>query len=222
MKMLKQLTNCAHHFNTGAKLMLVALGALGVQGAYAQNTPLQEMVITATREDAQLGDVPASVSVISQDSIQLGQPQLSLAESINGIPGLFAQNQSNFAQDLRVSIRGAGSRASFGIRGIQIYLDGIPATTTDGQGGVDDIDLGSAQRIEVIRGPASALYGSSSGGVINLTSEKGPETPFVQVSATRGAFDMGKYQLKTGGRAGEVNYMINLSRLDMEGYRDNA
>lgn len=220
--MLKQLTNCAHHFNTGAKLMLVALGALGVQGAYAQNTPLQEMVITATRQDAQLGDVPASVSVISQDSIQLGQPQLSLAESINGIPGLFAQNQSNFAQDLRVSIRGAGSRASFGIRGIQIYLDGIPATTTDGQGGVDDIDLGSAQRIEVIRGPASALYGSSSGGVINLTSEKGPETPFVQVSATRGAFDMGKYQLKTGGRAGEVNYMINLSRLDMEGYRDNA
>lgn len=220
--MLEQLSNYSCQLKTHTKLILIALGALSAQGIHAQNTPIQEMVITATRQDAQLGKVPASVSVIDRDSIQLGQPQLSLAESINGIPGLFAQNQSNFAQDLRVSIRGAGSRANFGIRGIQIYIDGIPATTTDGQGGVDDIDLGSAQRIEVIRGPASALYGSSSGGVINLMTEKGPDTPFVQLSATWGAYDMGKYQLKAGGRAGEVNYLINLSRLDMEGYRDNS
>lgn len=220
--MLKQLANGNLHLNTSVKLALVTLGAMSFQGAYAQNTPIQEMVITATRQDAQLGNVPASVSVIDQDSIQLGQPQLSLAESISSIPGLFAQNQTNYAQDLRVSIRGAGSRASFGIRGIQIYIDGIPATTTDGQGGVDDIDLGSTQRVEVIRGPASALYGSSSGGVINLMSEKGPETPFVQFSATRGAYDMGKYQFKAGGRAGDVNYMFNVSRLDYEGYRDNA
>lgn len=222
MKMLNQLSNRTNYLKTTTRLILIGLGVLGAQGAYAQNTPLQEMVITATRQDQQLRNVPASVSVIQQDDIQLGQPQLSLAESINGIPGLFAQNQSNFAQDLRVSIRGAGSRANFGIRGIQIYIDGIPATTTDGQGGVDDIDLGSAQRVEVIRGPASALYGSSSGGVINLMTEKGPETPFVQFSATRGAYDLGKYQFKAGGRAGDVNYLINLSRLNLEGYRDNA
>lgn len=220
--MLRRLVDSADHLKTTSKLTIIALGLLSAGEMVAQNTPLQEMVITTTRQDAQLGTVPASVSVIGQDSIQLGQPQLSLAESINGIPGLFAQNQSNFAQDLRVSIRGAGSRASFGIRGIQIYIDGIPATTTDGQGGVDDIDLGSAQRVEVIRGPASALYGSSSGGVISLISEKGPDTPFVQFSATRGAFDMGKYQFKAGGRAGDVNYLVNLSRLDLEGYRDNA
>jgi iron complex outermembrane recepter protein len=206
-------------------LQHLLLGSMALTTAlpgFAQDGPLQEMVITATRQEQELRNIPASVSVISRDDIQLGQQQLSLAETLGQVPGLFAQNQYNFTQDLRVSIRGAGSRASFGIRGIQIYIDGIPATTTDGQGGVDDVDLGSAERVEVIRGPVSSLYGSASGGVINIMTEAGPDQPFVEISTSQGEYQASKYQLKTGGQTGDLNYLVNVSRLTLDGYRDNS
>ena len=185
-------------------------------------TLMEEMVVIGSRGEKELGMVPAAVSSVGQDDIQLARQQLGLDESLNRVPGLFMQNRYNFAQDLRVSIRGAGTRASFGIRGIKIYIDDLPVTMTDGQGGVDDIDLGSAQRIEVMRGPASSLYGSSSGGVISIYTEDGPETPFAEAAATVGEFDMQKFQFKTGGQYGKFNYLVNASHLSMEGYRDHS
>lgn len=185
-------------------------------------TLLDEIVVVGSRGEKELGKVPAAVSAVSRDEIQLGRQQLGLDESLNRVPGLFMQNRYNFAQDLRVSIRGAGTRASFGIRGIKVYIDDLPVTVTDGQGGVDDIDLGSAQRIEVMRGPASSLYGSSSGGVIDIYTEDGPETPFAEAAATLGEFDMQKFQIKTGGQYGKLNYLVNASHLSLEGYRDHA
>ena len=211
-------------FLSGFRMPLAAavLALASAMPAAAADKNLEEIVVTATRTERSLTDVPMSVSVVGQQEIQQGQQLLGLDESLNRVPGLFMQDRYNFAQDLRIAIRGAGSRANFGIRGIKIYIDGIPATTTDGQGGVDDIDLGSVKRVEVIRGPASSLYGSSAGGVISIYSEDGPETPFVSAAATMGQYNMKKYQIKTGGQYDKLNYMVNFSQLNLDGYRDNA
>ncbi len=131
-------------------------------------------------------------------------------------------NRYNFAQDLRASIRGFGSRSSFGIRGIKIIVDGIPETLPDGQGSVDGIDLGSASRITVIRGPASSLYGNASGGAILIESEKGPVRPFANARTSVGDFGFNNTQLKTGGESGRLNYLVNLSDTSTDGYREHS
>ena len=143
------------------------------QAPAANETPLEEIVVTATLLSRTLENVPAAVSVVTEDDIQLARQQLGLDESLSRVPGLFMQNRYNFAQDLRLSIRGFGARGQFGIRGVKVLVDGIPETLPDGLGSVDSIDLGATSQIEVIRGPSSALYGNASGGVISLTSEGG-------------------------------------------------
>src|ERR1700712_1187487 len=102
-------------------------------------------------------------------------------------PGIALQNRQNYAQDLQLSIRGFGARSTFGIRGIRIYVDGIPATQPDGQGQLTNIDLGSVDRIEVLRGPFSALYGNSSGGVIQVFTEDAARRPALPPSLPGGA-----------------------------------
>ncbi|MBV1907401.1 MAG: TonB-dependent receptor [Pseudomonadales bacterium] len=186
----------------------------------SSSTTIEELTVYSTRGKKYLREVPAAISVIDKNSIQRGRQQLGLDESLNAVPGVFSQNRYNYAQDLRIAIRGFGARANFGIRGIRIYSDGIPATLADGQSGVDDIDLGSTERIEVIRGPSSSLYGASSGGVINLYSEEGPEIPFIEARVTLGEYGMQNYQIKTGGQSGKLNYLANISHFKYEGYRD--
>ncbi len=183
---------------------------------------LEEVRVVATRTDRSVRNIPAAVSVIEQADIQRGRQLLGLDESLNRVPGVFAQNRYNFAQDLRLAIRGFGARANFGIRGLKIYGDGIPATTADGQSGVDDIDLGSLERIEVLRGPSAALYGAASGGVVNLVTEDGGETPNLQTSVIVGEDGQRNFRVKTGGQNGALNYLMSLSDLTYEGYRDNA
>jgi iron complex outermembrane receptor protein len=183
---------------------------------------LQPMVVTAPRVATPLTEVPAAISVIDRHDIQEGQPTIGLDEALVRVPGVFAQNRFNFAQDLRLSIRGFGARAAFGIRGIKILVDGIPETLPDGQSQVDSLDLGSAQRIEVLRGPVSALYGNASGGVINVVTEDGPTHPFVEARTTHGAFGLWKMQLKSGGQTGPLNYLFNVSRLELSGFRDQS
>ena len=183
---------------------------------------MEEITVRATRVEKPLLKVPAAVSVVDKDDIQTGQQQIGLDESLTKIPGLFMQNRFNFAQDLRISIRGFGARAGFGIRGIKILVDDIPATLPDGQGQVDSIDLGSAQTIEVIRGPASSLYGNAAGGVISITSETGPQEPFAEARSSFGDFGFQKHQIKTGGQRGSFNYLLNLSHLRLDGYRDHS
>jgi len=183
---------------------------------------LEEIVVTATRIPTDLVSLPFAVGSVGQDAIQRGRQQLGLDEALVAVPGLFFQNRYNFAQDLRIAIRGFGARANFGIRGIRIFADDIPLTLPDGQGSVDAIDLGSAQQIDVIRGPFSAVYGSASGGVINIRTEDGPETPFVAARLNLGSYDYRQGQLKAGGRAGKLNWLANLSTTRLDGYRDHA
>jgi len=183
---------------------------------------LDEIVVTATRIESTIRDAARSVSVVTKDRIQNGTQQLALDEALSGIPGLYMQNRYNFAQDLRISLRGFGARSSFGIRGVRVFVDGIPETLPDGQAQLDSIDLGSASRIEVLRGPASSLFGNASGGVISVESELGDSPPFLQGTVAAGDYAFQKYQLKAGGRSDSVDYMISGSRQELDGYREHS
>jgi len=185
-------------------------------------TPPDEIIVTATRIPTTLDRIPAAVSVVGQDDIQLGRQQLGLDESLTRVPGLFMQNRYNFAQDLRVSIRGFGARANFGIRGVKILIDGIPETLPDGLGSVDSIDLGATSQIEVLRGPSSSLYGNASGGVIAVTSEIAPEQAFTDVRLSAGEYGFQKLQVKTGGRTDKIGYLVSLSDSEVDGYRQHS
>jgi len=183
---------------------------------------LGDITVQSTRVEESQYKVPAAIGVVDRDDIQLGRQQLGLDESLVKIPGIFAMNRYNSAQDLRISIRGFGARAPFGIRGVKIFADGIPSTLADGStSAVSDIDIGSAQRIEVLRGPASSLYGSASGGAINIYTEDGPETPFVEGRLSIGEYSYDKEQIKAGGQSGKLNYLVNFSRTEMDGFRDH-
>ena len=193
------------------------------QAAEEQVEELGDITVQATRVDKSLYEIPASVGFVNKDDIQYGKQQLGLDESLNKIPGLFMPNRYNFNQDLSISIRGFGNRATFGIRGVKIYVDGIPNTLPDGQGGIDSIDIGSTDHIEVIRGPSSSLYGSSAGGVINLYTEDGPvDAPFVESRVTTGSYGYSLLQVKGGGQKDALNYFVSAQRLGYEGYRDHS
>ena len=183
---------------------------------------LDEIEVTATRLDSTLLRSSRSVSVVGKDEIQNATQLLAMDEVLAGIPGLYMQNRYNFSQDLRVSLRGFGARSAFGIRGIKVIVDGIPETLPDGQAGVDSIDLGSASRIEVIRGPSSSNFGNASGGVIAIETETGSDPGFVQTTIATGDLGYSKYQLKSGGKTENMNYLINFSKQELDGYREHS
>ena len=213
---------------TGLSIILIITGSflpvlLNAQNNQQSSTSAMEtVVVEATRMSRPLGQVPTAVTVVNQNDIQFGRQQLALDEVLNRVPGVFMQNRYNYAQDLRISIRGFGARAAFGIRGIKILVDGIPETLPDGTGQVDSIDLGATRSIEVIRGPSSSLYGNASGGVINITSEEGPETPYVSTRISGGDYGFQKVQLKTGGQTDFLNYFLSFSDMEIGGYREHS
>jgi iron complex outermembrane receptor protein len=180
------------------------------------------VVVVGTRLSEQPFDVPASVDRIGAEQIRGDRLQVNISESLGPVPGLTARDRQNYAQDVQVSIRGFGARASFGIRGVRLYVDGIPATLPDGQGQVSHIDLGSAQRIEVLRGPFSALYGNSSGGVIEVTTQEGSGPPTVGLGAAAGSDGVLRTNLQALGGAGDFGYTANLSHFETDGYREHS
>jgi len=205
-------------------MAILLLGFVLCSTAFAQSTAgeLEEVIVSATRIPTDWLKLPLAASQIDAKQIHAARQALGLDESLAIVPGLFFQNRYNFAQDLRVSIRGFGARANFGIRGIKIYADDIPQTMPDGQGNVDSIDLGSAERIDVIRGPVSAIYGASSGGVIQIYTEDGPDRPTLSANASLGAYGYQRAQLKGGGQFGDWNALVNVSGTELDGYRDQS
>ena len=183
---------------------------------------LEPAVVKATKLEASPLEIPAAVSVVDQRMIQTGSAQLSINESLQTVPGVFVLNPFNYAQDSRIAIRGFGARSDFGIRGVRLIVDGIPATLPDGQAGVDGIDLGSAQSIELLRGSAASIYGPASGGVIRIESESAPEGVFVEPRITVGEYGLQKTQLKSGWGNGPWNLILSGSALDLDGYRENS
>ena len=198
----------------------VLLGAgASCRGALADTAELSAIVVTATRVAQSSVDLPVSVDRVDRRAIAEGQLQVNLSESLIAVPGVSVQSRQNYAQDLQLSVRGFGARSSFGVRGIRLYSDGIPGTMPDGQGQFSQFDLGSAGHIEVLRGPFSALYGNSSGGVIAIFTEDAKPGYLLDGTAEYGTFNTQRYALKTEGDDGAVNYVVDAAHFQTDGYR---
>jgi len=188
----------------------------------------QTLIVSATPQTVSELDTPAAVSVVNGEEMRHAAPRINLSESLTGVPGLQIQNRQNYAQDLQLSMRGFGSRSTYGVRGIRMYVDGIPATMPDGQGQTSNIDLNSVESVEVLRGPFSALYGNASGGVVNVTTETGQQPTTIEASSYYGSYGSWRYGLKATGatgdgtQAGDVDYTVSSTRFITSGYRDHS
>ena len=212
--LLAPAPDAAHTHSVVFSLAVAVGAAVGWSGvAAAQSPPIADIVVTARRVASDTFDVPASVDRVDRDAITAGRQQVNLSESVGGVPGLVARDRQNYAQDVQVSVRGFGARASFGIRGVRVYVDGIPATLPDGQGQLTNIDLNSTDRIEVLRGPFSALYGNSSGGVIQTFTETGAGAPTLTFGATAGSYGLQKPSVKIVGGTDALGYVASYSRV---------
>jgi iron complex outermembrane receptor protein len=194
--------------------------------ASAQDTqkapPAGSMVVTATRTEKPVYDIPAAIDVVGGEELRVHRANVDLSEGVGKIPGLVVNNRYNYAQDLQVSSRGFGARAAFGVRGVRLLQDGIPLTMPDGQGQTALFDLDGANRIEVLRGPFAALYGNSSGGVIHLLSAT--ESKPAQIQANASNTDEGTWRgaMRFSGALGSSDFAGNLSRFDTDGFRDHS
>ena len=214
------------HLARCISLALPALTALLMPcKGFAQSTAattLSPVVVTATRTEAAAFDVPASIDRIDADAIRDARLQVNISESLGSVPGLLARDRQNYAQDVQISVRGFGARSTFGVRGVRLYVDGIPATLPDGQGQISNVDLGSAGRIEVLRGPFSALYGNSAGGVIQVFTEDGSGPPTVGFGVAAGSDGALRLSTKVAGSQGAFGYVGSISRFTSDGYRDHS
>ncbi len=187
---------------------------------------LPEINVTRTAEPLQR--VPYSVGVVDRTEIQRGQQTVGLDEALNNLPGVVVANRYNFSLDQRISIRGAGSRSNFGVRGLKILLDGVPQTLPDGQSQLTNIDFANIDRAEVLRGASSSLYGNASGGVVAFSSEPAAPGPFAQRVRIQGGTgerdtdNFYKWQSWTSGRSGNVSGTLSLSQFKVDGFRQHS
>jgi iron complex outermembrane recepter protein len=200
--------------------IMVTTITMGQRDSTVWQKTLNEVNVNASRLETNERQTPLAITVLNKYRLQTGQQMMSLYESLGTVAGVFAQNPDNFAQDVRISIRGFGARAAFGIRGIKILVDGIPESTPDGQVKVGGIDMGFVGKMEVIRGPASGLWGNASGGVIAFSTEDAPPKPFAEVAASAGSYGFQRYQLKTGQQIGKFQYLFSMAKMQSTGYRD--
>ena len=199
---------------------LATLGVISVFPVAAQT--LGEVVVSASRSEQKSFDAPASVQSVARETIQSGGPQVNLSESLTRVPGLTILDRQNYAQDLQVSIRGFGARSAFGIRGLRLLIDGIPATTPDGQGQGSSISLTSTDHIEVLRGPMALLYGNSSGGVIQAFSKAAPKEAEVDYQYYVGSYGLHRADYQFGDTVGAVGIVADYSTMTIDGYRANS
>src|SRR5688572_1517137 len=211
---------------TKARRAAVLAASLGPSCLLAQEAPAPEVrtevVVTATRLPRAGLDIPAAIDVVDTRAIREDKPQVNLSEVINRFPGIVVQNRQNYAQDLQISSRGFGGRATFGVRGVRLIADGIPATMPDGQGQAATFSHSSAERIEVLRGPFASLYGNASGGVVQIFTADGPPEPAVTLSVFAGNDGMRKAGLQLGGTSKGLNYIVDASRFETDGYREHS
>ena len=180
------------------------------------------VVVSASRVEHTSFDLPASIDVIDAARIRDGQMRVNASEALSAVPGLVAQNRQNYAQDLQISSRGFGARSAFGVRGVRLISDGVPASMPDGQGQPSAFNLDMAERIEVLRGPFSAIYGNHSGGVIQLFTRDGKGRPTLELNLAGGSDGARKRDLNAQGSSGGVGYVLDASRFETDGYRAHS
>ncbi len=215
----------SHPFRLNAIASLFAAGSAALApAARATDTPplIDVVVVSASRIEHNSFDLPASIDLIDAARIRDGQMRVNASEALASVPGLVAQNRQNYAQDLQISSRGFGARSAFGVRGVRLISDGVPASMPDGQGQPSAFNLDMAERIEVLRGPFSAIYGNHSGGVIQLFTRDGQGRPTIELNLSGGSYGTRKADLSAQGSSGALGYVIDASRFETDGYRDHS
>ncbi len=213
----------------------IAVSLLCAFGAQAQSTTpsaadagaLSPVVVSAERGSSGLWRSATSVDVVEGEELREGQAQVNLSESLGRVPGLVIRNRQNYAQDLQISVRGYGARATFGVRGVRLFVDGIPASAPDGSGQAANFPLGSADRVEVVRGPMAALYGSSSGGALLLYTEDGQRPAQWRTGLVAGSDGLWRLSTQATGQTGTAqepgwSYAVDLSRFETDGTRPQS
>lgn len=215
-----------------ARAMLAASAALASPPGLAQAAPdagasttavsqvMSPVIITGSRVEASAFDVPYSVEGVDVGSTSAESLRVNVSEVLSGVPGVVVQNRQNYAQDLQISVRGFGARAAFGVRGVKLIADGIPATNPDGQGQAATFNLDTAERIEVLRGPFATIYGNHAGGVIQLFSRDGKGAPRLRAGLLGGQHGTLKYDLGAEGEVNGVGYVLDASHFETDGERD--
>ncbi len=212
--------------HTPFKQALLTAVILQTMHAYAETTEYKLPIITvqAVHTDSELLSTSASIQKVQAATVQ-NNANVNLSEVLQGVAGLQINNRENYAQDLQISMRGFGARSTFGVRGIRMYVDGIPATMPDGQGQSSNIDLNSLDHIEVLTGPFSSLYGNSSGGTILAESKEGQGKDSIQVGLNAGSHHKQQANIQLQGGSEQANqpaYVISSSYFDTDGFRDHS
>ncbi|MDP3873556.1 MAG: TonB-dependent receptor [Methyloversatilis sp.] len=200
--------------------LALALALIGQCASAEELKIAPTVVITGTRVEQNSFDLPMAIDSIDKATIQEQRGTVNLSEVINRVPGVASAGKENYTQEQSLTIRGFGARSAFGVRGVKLIADGIPASTPDGQGGTGLFDLASASRIEVLRGPFSALYGNHSGGVVQIFTEDGPDRFTVTPSFQFGSYGTQRSGVKFGDTVGNFNYTASVSDFRTDGYRD--
>ena len=206
-------------------LSVLAAAATAALSCHAQtSTPsqLDPVVISAERLRQNSFDVPAAISAVSRETIESAGPQVNLSEVLNRVPGITALNRQNFSQDLQMSIRGFGARSTFGIRGVRLIVDGIPATMPDGQGQASNISLSSAGRVEVLRGPLAQLYGNAAGGVVQVFTEDDAAVPTASTSLSLDRYNAWKLGAKFSTSTPGYGLTVDASQFQTDGSRPHS
>jgi iron complex outermembrane recepter protein len=187
---------------------------------------LERLVVTGTRTEREVGNIVAAVTIVDGETVRQGKG-INLEESLRRVPGMTVQDELGTGHRTRIIVRGTGTRANgsggAGVRGVRVMVDGIPKNNAGGSAqDMTNIDLESVGRIEVLKGPSSALYGNQSGGVVNLVTRAPSPTPVLTFRQTVGAYGLFREHLSYGGQKGDLSYMMSAFRTDQEGFREHS
>lgn len=180
-------------------------------------------LVNATRSQRPAIDLSYALSVVEADTLGAPRPALSLEEVLRVVPGISVDNRHNLSQGDRISARGLGVRSAFGVRGIKVVLDGIPLTTADGQTQLNNLDIGSIGRIEILRGPNAALYGNASGGLLSIRTRQ-PTGAALRLAPRLlwGSDGLQRLQIQASGSGRSHHYAVGVHRVQSSGYREHA
>ncbi len=228
------ISSCSPRRRLRAFGLLLALGGLATGSAAQEPVKpdtarrdslprFQLPTLNVTRTLEPLDRVPAASGALGRTDIRRAQLTIGADEALTNLPGVYVANRYNFSVDQRISIRGAGSRANFGARGVKILLDDVPQTLPDGQSQLTNVEFGTLDRVEVLRGASSSLYGNASGGVISFRSEAAGDTPVAAAARLEGgAAGSTKWQVRGAGRSGRLGGTLSLSRFLTDGFRQQS